>query len=89
MRTVWKYTIEQLGTPFLLEMPERACPLTVQLQDGVPRLWATVETDDPHVQREFVVVKTDQPLELLNTVYVGTFQMRCVWHLFEILEALA
>lgn len=86
MKAVWKYNIEQVGEPFLLEMPQGAQPLSIQVQEGVPRMWALVDIDQPHVQRQFQVAGTGQPVPPAST-YIGTFQTvqgRFIWHLFEV-----
>lgn len=86
MLTVWKYNIEQVGDPFLLELPKGARPLSVQVQEGVPRMWALVDPSQSHVQRQFQV--TGAGLVVPDgATYIGTFQTvqgRFVWHLFEI-----
>ncbi len=80
MKTIFKYTVNG----GIIEMPEDSQILTVQHQEGVPTLWALVDTTKPLVQREFVIVGTGSYLNDDTLVYVGTSQnFGFVWHFFE------
>jgi hypothetical protein len=69
-----------------LPLPKGARVLTVQVQGGMPQLWALVDPAAPIVHRTFDTYGTghgmpDQPGE-----YVGTYQMEdgaLVFHVFE------
>ncbi len=85
MKTVHKFPF--YNTPFI-HMPEGAKALTVQLQDGLPVIWAEVETDRPKVPRRFLLVGTGHAMTDEPTAYVGTFQDGgFVGHIFEVLPA--
>ncbi|MBU2060058.1 MAG: hypothetical protein KKB38_20300 [Gammaproteobacteria bacterium] len=88
MRTIWKYQIP-IQDYFELELPKDAEILTVQMQYGIPCLWALV---DPTAQQEFRLFRlsgTGHPVETLNLDYIGTVQQaegQLIWHVFEILR---
>lgn len=89
MRTIFKYMIPQTQT-FTLSLPKGARILSLQLQRGIPVMWATVETDLPMEDRKFLIVETGEeiPKDLfVVSDYIGTYQMEhetLVFHLFEI-----
>jgi hypothetical protein len=85
----YEFAIEDLVD---IPMPRGAVVLTVQLQRGVPCLWARVDPANPRERRRFRIFGTGH--ELPNEPgggrwhgrYVGTFQMAggdLVWHLYE------
>lgn len=74
-------------------MPENAKVLTVQTQNGYPRLWALVEEKNPIEQRIFLTVGTGHELPELpegkDGRYIATFQLEngeLVFHVFEIVR---
>lgn len=83
--TVWKYAVE-LTDEFSIWMPVGAKPLSVQLQDGEPQLWALVDANEERKEyRRFRLAGTGHLVTEEYPIYVGTFQMdggRLVWHLF-------
>jgi hypothetical protein len=82
MNTIWKYTIP-IEDSFALNMPREATSLHVDMQAGVPTLWALVDTTAPNEERIFHIVGTGHEVPRY-TCYVGTFQMGMfVWHLWE------
>ena len=81
--TIWKYPLPQ-KEQFALRMPKRANLLTVQLQDGVPTLWAMVDPSEDYTERDFVIVGTGHCIDVPRREYIGTWQMGSyVWHLFD------
>lgn len=87
MRKVFKYTIEP-NDYFTLSLPFGAQILSVQEQDGHPRLWALV---DPHEERvelhTFRFVGTGHGIEDLNMIFIDTIQFKelgLVFHVFEV-----
>jgi hypothetical protein len=90
---IWKYPIPEAGRVFSpgrafpLPLPGGATVLDVQVQEGVPVIWALVETETETVTRFFVVYGTGHPVEARHQRYVGTFQLQAdlVFHLFELL----
>jgi hypothetical protein len=83
MKTVWKFDV-----PFHhvinIWMPEGARVLTVQYQEGIPRIWVEVDTTKPTTSRGFLWFGTGHPLED-GAQYIGTLQEGAlVWHLYEV-----
>jgi hypothetical protein len=72
-----------------IPMPRGAELLTVQVQRGIPCLWARVDTTEPRTSRRFRIFGTGHEMpsyDAWNGQYVGTFQMEggaLVWHLYE------
>jgi hypothetical protein len=84
-RQIWKFPITSPdGTR--IDMPQGARILTVQMQAGMPTLWAVVDPEAPRRARYFRVVGTGHTHEAgvfrdyLGTVQDGPF----VWHVFEV-----
>ncbi len=86
MKTVFKYQLPMLLDDIHIPMPAGALPLHVSTQQGVPCIWALVDTDNPPVDRQFHVRGTGHDCEGVGQ-YVGTFYMysNLVFHLFEAL----
>jgi len=83
VKTIWKYPLGLARTVHLL-MPLGAEVLTVQLQGGVPTLWAIVESDATMGGRMFIVNGTGNEFHGDEGRYIGTWQQDgYVWHLFE------
>jgi hypothetical protein len=87
MRTIHKYEIsEDTGK---VRMPRNADILCVQVQRGVPCVWAVVDDYLVTEQRQFHVVGTghEMPDGVGRSEYIGTWQEthdydHLVWHLF-------
>jgi hypothetical protein len=86
MKTIWKYPL-RLTDYQMVEMPEGACVLAVQVQKDVPCLWALVEDSARKVQRSFRIVGTGHDaMGVRGDSYIGSFQMSdgvLVFHVFE------
>lgn len=88
--TIWKFPLpvpDEHGN-LTVEMPRCATLLCVQLQQGVPTLWAVVDPTRKVEVRSFRVVGTGWELgeshNLHRLLYVGTWQdAGLVWHLFD------
>lgn len=83
MAEVWKYALEP-GSQ-VLELPEGAVCLTVQLQNLKPMLWVKVDTRKAPQLRVIWVVGTGHRFPDRSR-YIGTFQMdngALVFHVFE------
>jgi hypothetical protein len=87
VRTIHKYTVETEDS-FTLDMPQGAEVLCVQLQHGVPQIWALVEDDAPRQTRSFAVRGTGHDCGGLSAgQYIGTYQLvegSFVGHVFEV-----
>jgi hypothetical protein len=90
-RAIWKYDLRaRLFDDITVSMPTGARVLCVQVQQGVPRLWALVDTEAPVKARSFRIVGTGHVLGDDADVwrYIGTFQLHrgaLVFHVFEVL----
>ncbi len=95
MITIWKYEIP-IKDCFEIEMQRGARILCVQVKEGVPCIWASVDTKEEKWSRKFRICGTGNPYPKSNNdfFYIGTFQMQeysetfrneitFVWHLFE------
>lgn len=86
MRAIWKFEVTPTDR-FVIDMPKEAKLLAVQVQHGVPQLWAEVDTDNAKEYRTFAIYGTGNMLPSDPGKYVGTFQDGIfVWHLYEINE---
>lgn len=90
METIYKYQLK-VENRQVIEMPAEATPLTIQIQEGNPCLWALV---DPSVaikqERTFLTFGTGHPIaSSASLVYIATYQHyqqlngRLVCHVFE------
>lgn len=86
MRKIFKYPIPIAGE-FELSLPEGARPLSVQVQDDQPCLWALVDPAKETVQKRFRLAGTGHPIENAETLsFIDTFQLGTaakVFHVFE------
>jgi hypothetical protein len=84
MLTVHKYEIPIIDD-FSIPMPDGAKVLCVQVQRGIPVMWARVDVPAPMEARRFRLIGTGNPADETGR-YVGTFQTHggaLVFHLFE------
>ena len=81
-RQIWKFPIG--STEPMVSMPRGAEILTVQVQNGVPTIWALVDTDAPKAKRLIHIFGTGWDIPKKIHRYIGTWQHDAlVWHLFE------
>lgn len=84
-RTIWKFDLQVAGRQ-VVNVPNGAKLLTIQMQHGRPVLWAEVNPDEPHVAgREILCFGTGHPITPKQT-YLGTVQEmggNLVWHFYE------
>ena len=83
MKKIFKYNVA-IG-PFEVEMPEFSNVMSVQMQSGVPVMWALVDPEQKMIMRKFEVHGTGHDIKAAYADFVGTFQTGpLVWHLFEL-----
>lgn len=84
MIIIHKYQFD-IADSIEIEMPIHSDILSVQVQHGVPTMWAKVDTSLQMVRRVFVVFGTGQEINsVFDYRHIGTIQHRgCVWHIFE------
>lgn len=86
-KTIWKYPLHEIGEIIQLEIPRGAKLLTVQLQGGMPTLWALIEKNAPYTNtHQIILVGTGLDIDQELGDYLGTAQtdIRLVWHAFEV-----
>jgi hypothetical protein len=90
MKTIFKYET-LVNDKFTISMPKHAKILSVQesLSNGVPCIWAMVDTENEKEERTFELFGTGS--EILDRCslrnYIGTYQLNngsFVGHLFEL-----
>lgn len=82
MNKIWKFPFE-ITDDVVIEMPEMPLPLSVQVQDGKPTIWAIVNPEAPKVKKRFFVYGTGHPINDEGKAYLGTIQHQgFVWHVF-------
>jgi hypothetical protein len=83
---IWKWTLEVTDRQ-QLQIPGGAKMLTVQVQHGMPQLWALVDEKAPLITRTIATYGTGNPLpDGYPGEYVGTYQFgggALVFHVFE------
>lgn len=84
MKTIYKYPLP--GPTTVLEMPKRAKILHVHTQEGVPTLWALVDTESYQTEkRTFIWIGTGLQFNLYDGEYIGTVHAApFVWHIHEV-----
>ena len=85
MRTIYKYPLEGTDEQIVL-MPRGAEILCVQVQNGIPCLWADISTENAQERekRYIRIIGTGHELPKAVMKYIGTFQMGAlVFHVFE------
>lgn len=79
---IWKFPFVEPGE-FFIAMPRLFRPLCVQLQDGVPTLWALVNPLAKKEHWKFKAVGTGHAFDPAGWYYIATWQEGMyVWHLF-------
>lgn len=69
---IYKYGL--LDFPeFFVDLPKGAKPLSLQMQNGIPTLWAHVDPKAPLVKRKIFCVWTGENTPA-HTDYLGTIQ---------------
>lgn len=91
MRTIYKYPIHlDRGDVVHILMPADACLLDLQLQNGVPTLWAQVDSSRKTTNRRIGIVGTGHDTARVDAgSYIATIQLRnghLVLHFFDMGE---
>lgn len=85
MDTIWKFPFK-ITDCIELRMPKSAEILSVQVQHGIPCIWAGIKLDNGTEMRKFKVLGTGHPIGVGGLKFIGTFQLydgAFVGHLFE------
>lgn len=90
MTTIYKYPLDLIELNEI-DMPEQAEILSIQLQNGVPCIWAMVSPDFPKEKRAIRMIGTGhevnpcEPLQFIDTIQFYPDPWTCiVFHFFEI-----
>lgn len=72
-------------THVVIEMPDKAKILSIQVQDGMPTIWASVDTLEKTVKRKFYIYGTGQTIAFpKERFHIATIQLNgFVWHILE------
>lgn len=81
-KIIYKYPV---SPRFSLSLPDKSQILTIQVQNGIPVLWALLDLDKPIFIRSFECFATGESIyNSEGFIYIGTFQTdNLVFHLFE------
>jgi hypothetical protein len=81
MRVIFKYPLDIADSFDVLIPPFK--PFCVQLQNGIPYLWAETVVSAQPERKRFFCVGTGNPVPNEAYTYVGTVQMPpFVWHFY-------
>lgn len=84
METIYKYPLEIFDSQKIYTFKTMR-PLCIQLQNGIPTLWALVDTNSKQTSRRIVMHGTGNEIDrsVFNYQYLGTVQLNgLVWHYF-------
>lgn len=85
MVTIYKYQFD-IADSVKIKMPLNAEILSVQVQNGIPTLWARVDTDNSIAIHTLLIFGTGHeiPIPFTEAIHIGTIQLNgFVWHIFK------
>lgn len=85
MKTVWKFPLE-IKDSQVLSMPIDSLIVSVQLQNGIPCIWALVESESDCVDVLIHTFGTGHEIPFGSRIYVGTYMLAhggIVFHVFK------
>lgn len=84
-KVIYKYELN-FKSVTTIEMPKSAEVLTIQMQNGIPCIWAKLNPDQEKQLRTFMLIGTGHSFEDFgNLNYIGTIQdSYYVFHCFEL-----
>lgn len=81
--TIHKYPFEIADVSYV-EIPKYGTILDVAVQDGVPCIWALVDTKHPLVRRQLRIYDTGHEVDSKYFQHLATLHMPpFVWHVFD------
>ena len=86
---IWKWKLEATDVQ-TIEVPAGAKLLDVQVQGGLPNLWALCDENAPSTTRRIAIYGTGNPMPDEPGEYIATFQMHGgapMFHAFELRAA--
>ncbi|WP_185246652.1 hypothetical protein [Chryseobacterium bernardetii] len=85
MKIIYKYQLKTTDQQ-TITMPVGSTIISLQIQNGIPCIWAEVDTLQNVGDRTFVTFGTGHPLPENPLVYVGTYQLEegnLIFHVYE------
>lgn len=85
MKSIWKFPL-QITDEQTLEIPKYSEMLAVQVQNGVPCLWARVDPTASKETRKIITHGTGHQVPPATGQYIGTYQVAggdLVFHVFD------
>ena len=86
-KTIYKYPLQIIDEQWV-NIPKGAEILTVQIQNGIPCLWAKVDAQEDNERRLIEIIGTGNPISNSDRKYISTIQLekgKLVFHVFEYL----
>ena len=83
MKTIWKYPLDLLDGQQVLKMPKGAKILSIDIQGGLPTLWAEVDPEANPEARYFQVHGTGHPISNGSAFVGSAVGVPFVWHIYE------
>lgn len=87
MKTIWKFPVPPTDEASILEMPQGAEILDIQVQGGGVQLWALVDPEADFETRIFRTYGTGHPIDHEPGRHVATYQLNgggLIFHVFEL-----
>ena len=85
-QTIWKYDV-MINDSQKIEMPQGANLLSVQIQNGIPCIWAIVNPMNAEVERVIQMAGTGHDMsERVMGAFLGTIQLNdgaLIFHVFD------
>lgn len=87
MKTIWKYPLQVTDIQYL-HLPENSTILSLQVQDGIPRVWVLLDDEElKESELEIYMFGTGHKVyaDVEPTKFIGTFQLlhgNLVFHVF-------
>jgi hypothetical protein len=84
MEVIWKFPFN-VNDEVILQVPKDAQLLSIQIQDGIPCLWAKVNPTMPKNPMKLGIYGTGHQHDAISGIFLATFQMQggsLVFHAF-------
>jgi hypothetical protein len=84
LETIWKFPLS-VTDQVTIQVPEGAQILSLQVQGGIPCLWAKVNPDNPKKPMKIGIYGTGHEHQEIPGIFIATFQMEggtLVFHAF-------
>ena len=85
MQAIWKFTMQCIDKQ-IITLPKNAKILCIQIQNEIPCMFVI----NPNIEvletkkRTFVTYGTGHQHKSINGIYIGTYQLYGLYHVFEI-----